>query len=92
MLPPDFHWYSRQHGDDGELELRCGGRVVAMLMRRVDGSWYAMLDAHRDINAPLVMRACTTRDSGRAGIEAWAMRHSTRLRQEVGGARTFPTG
>ena len=61
-----------------------------MLMRRLDGSWYATLDAHRGIHAPLVMRDCITRDSGRAGVETWAMRHSARLRQEAAGTRTFP--
>ncbi len=57
---------------------------VARLCRRVDGSWYAVLNQHlayqhpdrRDVD-------CTGYAEGMAGVEAWAQRHRERLERET---------
>jgi hypothetical protein len=83
MLPEGFEWTPRyQHAKD-ELALQVDGRVVAQLMQRVDGTWFARLWAQAGIEAPLVMRDCQSFKTGKAGIEAWACRHEERLRREV---------
>ena len=84
MLPSDFQWKPRWQYAHGELALVLDGVHVAYLMRRLDGTWFATLDVHRGINAPLVTRDCRSMESGRAGVETWATRHAARLRQEVG--------
>ena len=46
-----------------------GKRTVAMLMQRTDGTWFARLECHLPIEAPVVIRNCTSFDTGKAGIE-----------------------
>ena len=81
MLPTDFKWIPRGQYAPDELTLTVGGRYVAMLMTKVDGvTWIARLDCHQPITAPVVTRECVSRESGIAGIEAWAVRHEATLR------------
>lgn len=81
MLPADFQWIPRGQYAEDELALLCNGRHVAMLMKRVDGeTWMARLDCHQPITAPVVTRTCTSFESGKAGVEAWAARHQATLR------------
>ena len=80
MLPDGFQWIPRGQYAQDELALVVNGRHVAMLMRKVDGvAWVARLDAHQSITSAVVMRPCASRESGMAGIEAWANRHQDTL-------------
>jgi hypothetical protein len=83
MLPEGFHWAKRFQYDTHESALCLGDEQVAMLLERVDGSWFARLWAHWPITAPLVTRPCSSFEAGRAGVEAWARRHEGRIRREV---------
>lgn len=83
MLPDGFEWKDRYQYAAGELALMCGGKPVAMLMRRADGGWVARLWCHWPITEPLVLRQCSSFEAGKAGIEAWAKRHAERIRSEV---------
>ncbi len=83
MLPPGFKWIPRYQRASDELALTLDDVHVAALLLRVDGGWTARLDAQRPIDAPLVMRRCTSFERGKAGVEAWAARHEARLRAEV---------
>lgn len=81
MLPADFQWIPRGQYADDELALTVGGRWVAQLMKKVDGvSWYAHLVVGPGTLAPYIHRACESRESGIAGIEAWACRNEDALR------------
>lgn len=84
MLPEGFHWAKRHQYDTQDTALVLDGTQVAMLLQRLDGSWFARLEAHQPITEPLVTRPCTSLEAGRAAIEAWACRHEARLRDEVG--------
>lgn len=55
---------------------------VARLCRRIGGTWYAVLDQHLPYDVRR-HRDCTNFDTGKAGIEAWAIRHRERLEREV---------
>jgi len=88
MLPDGFSWTNRHQYAEGELALLCGQHQVAMLMRRADGRWMARLWAHRPITEPLVARQCSSFDSGKAGIEAWAARHRDRICAETSAGRS----
>lgn len=83
MLPDGFQWVPRYQYAEHELALKLDHRTVAQLMQRMGGSWYAQLDCQRPIGAPMRMRDCQSRETGIAGIEAWACRHEARLRAEV---------
>ena len=83
MLSDGFQWIDRWQYAHGELALILDGAHVAHLVQRINGEWIARLDVHKPITARLVTRACTDRDTGKAGIEAWACRHEARLRVEV---------
>ena len=81
MLPADFQWIPRGQYANGDLALVCNGRHVALLMKRADGvTWMARLDSHQPISAPVVTRRCTSFESGKAGVESWAIRHVATLR------------
>lgn len=83
-MPPDgFEWKERYQYAAGELALVHGGKQVAMLMRRADGGWVALLWRHRPFTAPLVSRQCSSFEAGKQGIEAWARRHAERIRREI---------
>lgn len=71
-----------QHSKD-EVAVELAGRQVAFLLQRINGTWFARLDVQRSDQAPMVLRDCTTFESGRAGIETWVCRHEARLRGEV---------
>lgn len=82
MLPADFQWIPRGQYAQGELALTVEGRWVAQLMRKVDGvSWYAILYTGPGTLRPFVTRDCASKESGVAGIEAWACRHEATLRK-----------
>lgn len=83
MLPDGFRWSSRHQYDTQDTALLLGGRQVAMLLQRLDGSWFARLDSHKGFGDPLELRDCTSLEAGRAGVEEWACRHEGRLRREV---------
>jgi hypothetical protein len=84
MLPDGFRWAIRHQYDTRHTALTLDGKQVAMLLERVDDSWFAVLDAHKGVHAPLVRRDCTSFEAGKAGIEAWACRHEARIRAEAG--------
>lgn len=83
MLPEGFEWRNRYQYDTQCTALYLGGKQVAMMLERVDGTWFARLEGHWPITAPTVTRDCRSLESGKAGIEAWAVRHEARLREEV---------
>jgi hypothetical protein len=73
MLPNDFKWKPRWQYDTADNAVYCRSKMVASMDQRIDGIWVAKLgEAHH--------RTCTTRESGRAGCEAWVKRHEARLR------------
>ena len=78
-------WIARTQYETGLTALALDGRVVAMMLERVDGTWIARLDSHQPIPAPIVTRRCTSFESGQRGCEHWAMRHADRLRGELAG-------
>lgn len=92
MLPEDFEWKDRYQYARGELALVHGGKQVAMLLRRADGGWMARLWCHWPLAAPLVSRKCSSFEAGRAGVEAWALRHEAQIRAEVAAGKRLPTG
>lgn len=83
MLPPGCQWIPRYQHAGAELALELDGKCVAMLLARVGGGWSARLECHWPIEAPLVMRRCSSYEAGRAGVEAWAVRHVDGLRAEL---------
>ncbi|MGH8075611.1 MAG: hypothetical protein ACREO4_16295 [Lysobacter sp.] len=83
MLPEGFRWAKRHQYDTQDTALVLDGTQVAMLLARLDGSWFVRLWAHWSIREPLVTRPCTSLDAGRAGIETWACRHEAQIRDEV---------
>lgn len=78
-------WVPSTQYDPRLPALALDGRVVAMMLERVDGTWLARLDAHLPIPAPIVTRRCTSFEAGKSGCEAWAHRHAERLRSELVG-------
>lgn len=87
MFPEGFTTKPRGEGSD-DLDVLLDGRVVAQLVSSIDGMrWVAYLDRHWPIGAPLVMRPCESRESGLAGLAAWAERNRDRLRAEFAGQR-----
>ncbi len=85
MLPDGFAWIRRGQYAGEDLALTLHGEWVAMLMRKANGvDWCARLDCHHGIHAPVVTRPCSSFDAGKAGIEAWAIRHHARLLAEIG--------
>ena len=83
MLPEGFKWTERYQYAKDELALKLDDREVAVLMRTIDGHWFAYLERQRPGMAPQVKRDCRSRETGIAGIELWACRHEARLRAEV---------
>lgn len=83
MLPDGFKWVPRHQYADREIALELDGHQVAMLLQRVDGTWFARLEVQRPFEEPLVKRPCTSFEAGKAGCEMWACRHEARLRAEV---------
>ncbi|HEY4529399.1 MAG TPA: hypothetical protein VIG97_03570 [Luteimonas sp.] len=83
MLPDGFQWAKRHQYDTQETALVYRRKQVAVLLERLDGSWMARLECHWPITEPLVTRACSSLEAGRAGVEEWARRHAARLRAEV---------
>ena len=80
MLPADFQWIPRGQYAGDELALTVGGRWVAQLMRKADGkAWYALLRTGPGLSDE-VYRDCASRESGIAGVEAWACRNEDALR------------
>jgi len=75
MLPANFKWAPRWQYDTGHNAVYCGSKIVAYMDRRLDGSWFARMDGRT--------RDCTSRESGRAGCEAWVTRHEARLLVEA---------
>lgn len=85
MLPEGFKWIPRGQYAPDEPALTLDGHYVAMLMRKADGvTWCARLDCQQSITAAVVMRDCSSFETGKAGIEAWARKHEVRLRREIG--------
>lgn len=83
-LPDGFRWIpASQHEKGDPRALAIGEEMVAMLIDRIDGSWFVRLDCQLGISAPLVTRPCRSFESGRQGTEIWAARHEARLRAQV---------
>lgn len=81
MLPADFQWIPRGQYAGDELALTVNGRWVAQLMKKTNGrDWYALMKVGPGLSDDL-FRDCASRESGIAGIEAWACRHEAALRQ-----------
>ena len=81
MLPAGFQWVKAHQYEVGPpTSLMLDGVGMARMLQRVDGSWFARLDCHKPITAPLRTRDCASFESGVAGCEAWACRHEERLR------------
>ena len=84
MLPDGLKWVPRQQYEKGEPSaLALDGQIVALVLERVDGSWFATLACQRPLEAPLITRRCTSFEAGRRGCELWATRHVDRLRAEL---------
>lgn len=78
MLPDGFKWGSI-YGPAGPAPmdaLYCGLQCVARLDERVGGGWVATLNLP---GGRWRIRACASRESGQAGVEAWARRHQVEL-------------
>lgn len=63
-------------GPGERLALRVGSTEAARMVDRVNGTWFAVLhypDGRKG------MRDCASLESGKAGCEAWAMRHMDAL-------------
>lgn len=86
MLPEGFKWVPRYEHAKGELALVLDDRRhVAQLMRMVDGvTWIARLIPVPGIHAPVITRQCTSFESGKAGIEAWACKYEAEIRRGGG--------
>lgn len=79
-LPADFQWLPRGQYAQDELALAVGGRWVAQVMRKANGQdWYALMKVGPGLLDD-VFRDCESRESGIAGVEAWACRHEDALR------------
>lgn len=85
-------WTLRTQYETLPTSLMLDGRVVAMMLERVDGTWLARLDAHQPIPAPIVARRCTSFEAGKRGCEQWATRHADRLRNELAGTGLVTRG
>ena len=84
MLPDGLQWVRRHQYEKSEpAALALDGQIVAMLLECSDGSWFATLERHQPLEAPLVTRPCTSFEAGRRGCEIWATRHLGRLRAEL---------
>lgn len=83
-LPDGFQWIPASQYEKGEPRaLALDGHMVAMLIDRVDGGWFARLEVQKPLDAPLVTRPCRGFAEGRRGCELWATRHEARLRAEI---------
>lgn len=83
-LPTGFYWAPRWQYDRGANAIYLDGWMVAWLDLKADGAtWQARLDVQRGIDAPLVLRECSSYEAGRRGCEQWVHRHEARLRAEV---------
>lgn len=78
MLPDGFRWQSiygtGSARDSGALA--CKGYEVARMSEKVGGGWAALL---RYPNGRDVHRTCSSYETGKAGIVAWAKRHEAAL-------------
>lgn len=84
MLPLDFQWIPRYQYADGELALQVDDALcAAQLMRRLDGGWIATLAPYAERFGPWRFRQCSSFEAGKAGIEAWAVRHEALLREQA---------
>lgn len=70
-----MRWQPRYQYDTHDTALMVDGDIVAMMLQRVDGTWFARLDCRQPIDAPLVLRDCTDLETGKRGCEEWARRH-----------------
>src|SRR5690606_33157725 len=87
MLPDGFEWVQRWQYAADELALTIDGWHAASLMQKVTGEWYALLYLSGEPLGPFRTRACASRESGIAGIEAWARRHEAKLREQAAAHR-----
>lgn len=79
-----FSWgHIGSHHQGPPVVLRWRGTEVARLWQHIGtGAWFAILDQHLPWNRRRDV-ACTDLERGRAGVEAWAQRHSDRLAREI---------
>lgn len=84
MLPDGFQWVRRyEHAPPGEVALMCDGWYAAHLTRKVSGEWYAVLHLSSEPLGAYRIRDCASRESGLAGVKAWACRHEAKLREQA---------
>lgn len=81
-LDPRLKWGQRWQHDRGKTALFLDGIMVAMMLDRVDGTWFARLEVQKPPGHRLVTRSCSSFEAGQRGCEIWAMRHLPRLEIE----------
>ena len=81
MRAEGFEWRPLPYFPE-PVALYVGGSEVARMCRRLDGTWYAVLDQQLGHDLKTV-RDCTSFGAGKAGCEDWATRHLKRLEAEV---------
>jgi hypothetical protein len=83
VLPADFRWFQRPD-TDGSAWLSIGDKCVAAIGRRLDGSYFTVVNRHRP---PRMQQKadCATPEQGRRWVERWAAAHAERLRREPDG-------
>ena len=69
-----LEWVFRTQYATVPMSLTLDGRVVAMMLERIDGTWLARLDALQPTLAPIMTRRCTSFEAGKQGCEQWAVR------------------
>jgi hypothetical protein len=85
-LPTGFHWQLGPFDNEDEPSLLAlSGNCVLRLVRRGDGSWFAVLNAYEVENCYRAVRDCSSFISARIGAEIWASLHEDRLRAAVAG-------
>jgi len=78
-MPDGFYWAPRCHLDTLPTGLFLHGELVASLIDRIGGTWFALLHLEEGPFAPDVRRDCTSFEKGRWGAEMWALRHEQEL-------------
>lgn len=82
-LPSDFKWQYASGYEQIPVTISHNSvGVVRINQRAGDLKWQVTLNYHRDHREQTV-RPCETQWTGRAGMEAWVIRHQDRLRREV---------
>lgn len=83
-MPGMFEWCRLFASSDELTVLKLRGTEVARLVQKVSGEWHAALNQHLPGTDPRRRyRDCRSFETGKAGVEEWARRHSERIDREV---------